>query len=61
MILACHIAGTTNLPHPSQLRHSNSNTLTLKNSGHFSSVENPQVPRIVLSGSFKTQAQQLQS
>lgn len=40
----------------------NSRIFTLKNSGHFSSVENPQeVARIVLSGSFKTEAQQLQS
>lgn len=42
------------------LEHSRS--FTLKNSGHFSSVENPQeVARIVLSGNFKTEAQQLQS
>ena len=40
----------------------NSRMLTLSNSGHFSSVESPQqVARIILSGTLKTEAQQLQS
>lgn len=40
----------------------NSRFLTLKNSGHFSSVENPQeVARIILSGSPKTEAQEVRS